>query len=524
MNDFITRFQDQLSGTLSGFDRLSFRGTLWKDRLSGMKGYLWAHGLGGRDLGKHAEEMSERVREASLAPLVAAHRPVLYLNSAKDDKQQLALQIAHQDEITEGPICAFKAVELCQSYTVRRNARTQRPELALAPRKGLHIYHYWMHPTFGFMSVRLQTWFPFSLNVFVNGREWLARQMDRAGIEYRRHDNCFTWIADVARAQTLMDQQRRADWIGALDAMARQVHPLLFAEMSIHYLMKYSWTCQDSEWAMDLMFRNPEQLRRLVPRLLHLGVVSFSSPDVLRFMGKRVSRQGTAYGRHELPICSDLKVRSNGARIKHRLGPNSIKLYDKAYDELAAVLRLEATISEPQYFHVYRCTTADSPVTWRRMRKDVADLPHRALESQKAVDRYACALASVDDQTTLEELTAQLERRVRWKGQSVRALHPFCAEDHALLTAIHHGEFNISGFRNRDLQAILYLQPARNDAERRRRSAAVSRKIRMLRAHGLIRKRSRSYRYDVTAHGRLVLNAILTAHRVTLRQITEVAA
>ena len=40
-NDFIAKYQDQLNGTLSGFDRLVFSGTLWKDRLTGMKGYLW---------------------------------------------------------------------------------------------------------------------------------------------------------------------------------------------------------------------------------------------------------------------------------------------------------------------------------------------------------------------------------------------------------------------------------------------------------------------------------------------------
>src|SRR5690348_5869905 len=81
-----------------------------------------------------------------------------------------------------------------------------------------------------------------------------------------------------------------------------------------------------------------------------LGIVSLSSPDVLRFMGKKVTRAGTAFGGFELPISGDLKVRSNGARIKHRLGPNSVKLYDKAYDEHGAVLRSEITISVPKYF------------------------------------------------------------------------------------------------------------------------------------------------------------------------------
>jgi hypothetical protein len=126
--------------------------------------------------------------------------------------------------------------------------------------------------------------------------------------------------------------------------------------MCVNYPMKYFWTCQDSEWATDLMFRNSDQLRRLVPPLLHLGVVSLSSPDVLRFMGKKVTSRGNAANGLRLPLSSDLKIRPNGARIKHRLGPNSLKLYDKAYDERGAVLRAELTITQAKYFQVYRQT------------------------------------------------------------------------------------------------------------------------------------------------------------------------
>ena len=106
MNDFIRKYQSQLTGTLSGFDRLVFRGTLWKDALTGMRGYLWPHHLGAKDFASHAEETSRRLKEASLAAVVAAGRPVRYLNSGKENKQQIAAQIAAQDGITAGPICA----------------------------------------------------------------------------------------------------------------------------------------------------------------------------------------------------------------------------------------------------------------------------------------------------------------------------------------------------------------------------------------------------------------------------------
>ena len=525
MNDFIRKFQDQLSATLSGFDRLVFRGKLWQNAVSGMKGYLWAHPVPAKDFASHVDAVSERVKQESVASFVASHRPVLYLNSGKEDKQHIAIEMAARDRIREGPLCALTAVELCTSYKVGRNQETQRPDLMLARRKCLFVYHYWIHPVFGFMSARLQTWFPFPLYLYMNGREWLARQMDQSGIRYRRHDNCFTWVEDPERAQALLDQQVRTNWVEAFDPIARQVHPLLFSELSVNYPMRYAWDCQDSEWATDLVFRDPAALRRLVPRLLQLGVVTLSSADVLRFMGKKVTRNGNAAGGLKLPLSSDLKMRVNGARIKHRLGPNSVKLYDKAYDQSGAVLRAEATISQAAYFQVYRRTDKPhSEVAKRDLRQSTADLVHRALVSQQVVDRYYCELATVDDTTTLEELTSAVAQHVIWNGQSVRALRPFDADDHALLQAVHRGEFTITGFRNKDLQQLLYSTRSIDQTEQRRRSASITRKLRILRAHGLISKRRHSHRYDVTSKGRLFLNAILLAHTITVQQITALAA
>ncbi len=524
MNDFIARFQDQLIGTLSGFDRLVFLGTLWRNRIAGLKGYLWAHQLGARDFGDHAEQMSKRVKEAALSPMQAAGRPCLYLNSGKENKQKIALEIAARDGVTEGPICALSAVELCSSYAIRRNPSSQQPELQIAPRKCLYVYQYWMHPVVGFMSARLQTWFPFSLHVYMNGREWLSQQMNREAIPYRRHENCFPWIENVARAQELMEEHLKTNWAELLNPISQQIHPLLYSELSLKYPMQYYWTCSESEWAMDLMFRDPEQLRRIVPSLLQLGIISFSSADVLRFMGKQVSRQGGPLGQ-ALPLTSDLKVRPNGARVKHRLGPNSLKFYDKAYDAWGAILRPEVTINVPKYFKVFRPTEApDSKLDWRPMRQAVADIHHRAEVSQKILDRYCSALAAVDDSTTLEELSATIEKRVRWKGRSIRALHPFEPQDHRLLQTIHRGEFQINGFRNRDLQALLYPNPPKTKQEQRKRSAAMSRQLRMLRAHGLIRKRQKSNIYEVTADAHLALNAILLAHRVTINKLLSLAA
>src|SRR5450759_5803258 len=133
-----------------------------------------------------------------------------------------------------------------------------------------------MDDVFGFMSTRLQTWFPFALYLYTNGRERLARQMDQASMHYQRHDNCFSWIEDFARAQTLLDEQLKTDWAGALDVCTQRAHPL-FPELCANYPMRYYWTCFQSEWATDIVFSDPEQLRHMYPHLIHLGINSFST-------------------------------------------------------------------------------------------------------------------------------------------------------------------------------------------------------------------------------------------------------
>lgn len=526
MNKFIERFSSRIAGVLSGFDRVVFRGSLRRiQHGQGMMNYLWAERVLLKNFGQHVQQISERIKSASLQVAQQQKRPIHYLHSSQVSKEDMARKIADRDQVREGLVCVLSCVEPCMSYEVRRNAASQRLELASCIRKCLHLYHYWIHPRLGFIHARLQTWFPFAIQVCLNGREWLARQMDQAGIQYQRYDNCFGQIGDYAQAQKLMEQQLKVRWPQLLDPIAGQLNPLheeIFADFPTHYY----WTTYQSEWAMDIVFRDPQQLRRLYPRLLHLGIRSFSSPQVLRFLGKKTTLAGQVPGNFTQQIVTDLRRRQEGVRIKHALGRNSVKLYDKLYTPSSAVLRLEATVNEPKDFLVYRRKEGDGkgPRSWRTMRRGVADLHRRTQISQKIVDRYADALASVDDHATLEELTASIERRVNWKGKWVRPLHPFTPEDRTLLEAVNRGEFTVHGLRNRDLQCLLYDSPLASPTEARRRSAAVSRKLRLLRAHGLIQKLPHTHRYQVTASGRSIISALLTARHATLKQLAAIAA
>ena len=157
------------------------------------------------------------------------------------------------------------------------------------------------------------------------------------------------------------------------------------------------------------------------------------------------------------------------------------------------------------------------------MRKGVSDMPRRAELSQRSNERYMNALATVATPTPLRTLTEKLSRPVSWQGKRVRGLNLLGEEDARLLSAVARGEFLISGLRNRDLQSLLYEKPTEDPAEKRRRCGQVTRKLRMLRAHGLVHKVPHTHRYMVSEKGRQVVAAVHAAREADIAKLTQAA-
>ena len=130
----------------------------------------------------------------------------------------------------------------------------------------------------------------------------------------------------------------------------------------------------------------------------------------------------------------------------------------------------------------------------------------------------------MDDSTRLQELVGPIEKPIAWHGKRARALHPFAEPDRPLLEAIGRGEFLINGLRNKDLVWLLHHTAARSDQERRRRSCAISRKLRLLRAHHLIRKVPHTHRYHLTAEAAQLVAALIAAANAPVNLLIPKAA
>lgn len=515
MNRFIARYRDRIIGVLSGFDRLVFRGTLRKIAfVTGMMGFLSKRRILLKDFAAWAQGMTAHVQENALEAARLMDRPIQYLPSSRTDKEAVALEIAQRDQIKEGLVAVLTCVEPCRTFEIHRNRAQKRLQLVSQESKCKFIYQYIIDPEVGWMHARIQTWLPFNIQVCINGREWLSRQMDRESIATERADNTFPSIAHLERAQNLMKQHVKTRWPEFLRRMARRLNPhhgALFPELDLDYY----WSIYQSEWATDVMFKDRRSLMEIYPGLIRHGITAFSSADVMRFLGRKLD------GRFNGEIVTSLKERVEGIRIKHWVDENSQKLYDKWSN-----LRAENTMQNPDPYKVCRAKEGDpkGKKDWRGLRKGIADAARRVQLQQAANNRYLDAMAAADTSTPLGKLAEEITGRVSWHGTKIRGLRPWNPEDLALFRMVNDGKWTIHGFRNRDLQAKLFKAPAESEQQKRCRSSRVTRLIGLLRAHRLVKKEPKSHRYTVTPRGREILTAILAAQDVSLEQLRKAAA
>jgi len=515
MKSFISRHAQKIIGILKGFDRIVFRGHLRPlSHVSGFLSFLWANRVLLKDFSPFAKEITHLLKEASLEEAKKMKRPIIYLESSKTDKEHKARKILEANPVDAGLICVFKVIEPCFTYEVHRSREKKKLELRRKLGKCKHFYHYYLDPSFGFMNARIQTWFPFTIQICVNGRHWLANQLDRAGVRYWQEDNCFPWLRDVKHAQRLMDRFLKIAWPQRLDRFARNLNSA-HAKIFRRHPMQYYWSVYQSEWATDVMFEDDHALSKIYPALTRYAIFALSTADVMRFLGRKVPKL------YQGEVVSDYKDRPEGVRVKHRVGVNSVKVYDKE----KSILRVETTMNDPKDFKVFRPKQGDEngSCKWRSLRKGVADIHRGAKVSDASNDRYLDALAAVSNDAPLKTLFHDVAMRTTLNGQPVRALRLWDKEDVALLKAVGSGEFVINGFRNRSIVQKLHPKTS-NQKERKRRSAQMSRKLRILRAHGIIKKVNKTYRYQVTEKGRILIAAVTASLEANVTSLVEMAA
>lgn len=512
MKSFLSRFHALVLFTLSGFDRIRLCGeSRLLNHARGVQSYCYQQRVLFKDFPRHAQTLTEQF--CSETKRQRGDVPLKYLNSPDIDKEAVALDLARQHGRTSGRIALITCQESALTYRLRKNHNG-----LIEPRKEKtrcnHYYHYFLHEQLGLCYVRIQSWFPFSVRVGLNGRRWLAQQLRNRNIGFEQRGNLISAVDDVELAQRLLDEQKYVLWPELLRDLVRPVHPL-WDYLHEEARTPLYWMAEQTEWATDFVFRSADDLALWYPRWIQHGVLNLSCKDVMRYLGKKVPEHG--YGNLTGEAKIDLRTRAEGTRLKFWYNTNSSKIYDKE----GIALRTETTINSTKEYKVFRTKEGepeDAPKSWQHMRKGVPDMPRRADVANAANERLIESLASVAEPTTLGELLKPLGQPVVKDGRRLaRPLNPLTGADGELLRAIGQGDYLLNGFRNRDLRSSL-LGPCADEKTRRQQSARITRLLALLKAHGLIMKVQKTHRYQLTAQGRRIVTALLSAHAANAQE------
>ena len=333
--------------------------------------------------------------------------------------------------------------------------------------------------------------------------EWLARQLDRAGVRYLRYDNSLQRIDNLDKASELCEQFAHRAWPRVLNAFARMVNPLL-GRITRAGFGGYHWVVDQAEIATDVMFTSRPELAQVWPDICRHATLNLSSEDVLAFLGRK------PHPNLAPEVCTDSKRRPQGWRVRHRVGRNWVKCYDKG-----SVLRVETTINKPSEFRAPRVFTdvkGRRELRWCPMRKGVADFWRNFQVGTAANRRYLDALAAAPLKGEgVAALDALCRPRTK-NGRTYARFNPLTPADLALFRAVLAGQNTINGFRNGDLTRRLYRRPPRDSDEAHRRCERISRLIVKLRGHALVAKVPRARLYRVTPYGQRVLTAAIATH------------
>lgn len=478
------RYSEKISGVLSCYDRIVVTGTL--PVLSNAKhltAYLFQNNIRIFDYAKFAEPYRDQLKQNAQQIAEAAGLEIEYIRSSGIRKEAVIESILKKRGTHPGLVHIISAMEGCTTYKPWHDKVSHKTFLKYDQGKCLTYYFYFIDEVLGLCYVRVPTWLPFKLQIFFNGHAWLASELAKKNIGHQMMDNAFISIDDWGKAQKMSDHLSIKNLHKRLNAFSEKYCP-------VHKVFKqhYHWSIMQCEYSTDIVFKKQEDLKPLYEGLITKAIHSVKPENILTFLGKKM------HGKYEGEIGNHYHVRIEGSRIKHSMGKASIKMYDK----FAHILRIETTVNDVTFFKHYReVIHRDGSSTQKEasMKKNIYSLkPLREIVAASN-HRYVEFISAIDDDTIGQKKLEKATEPKTVENRHYKGLNFFSKADKKVVLALARGELNIYGFRCKDLAR--HLKDYSSDQ--------LSRLLKRLRVHGIVKKIGRSYKYYLTAFGKEII-------------------
>lgn len=501
--------KEKINGILETFDRMIVNGYLLN--LCNYRHFLYyliQNGVKLKDFNQFALKQTDSLCKNIETYVKKNHAEIHYLNSGKIDKDEFARSIFDNNQNKVGLITALSTVEICNTMTVKPNHDTKQLEVTSRPTKCKHYYFYYNDKEFGWMYLKIQTWFPYNVQIYINGHEYLSKIFDKENIKYEMYHNSFSYIEDFDKAQKLADGILNKKISASFDGLVSQINSNLPNIESI-FSHSYYWCIDQCEFATDINFKSRDDLSLFYKTLVETTYFTFSSEDIYSFFGRNVSRIHTFT---KGDIVSDLRHRYQGYRIKFKINNNQIKMYDKGNN-----LRIEVTINNPKDFKVLK--TEENGKTdelietkkWVSMGKSIANL-YRYVEISKSITkRYIESLPEIDTEEIPISEIQKISSSITINDRKYTGFNILSRDTLKLLSIISSGEYLLNGFSNKNIRYKYF------DVEITKKEInKLTRLLAKLKAHKVIKKVAGKNKYYLTTNGRKITNSILLYTRKTL--------
>ena len=482
------KFHDQLDGVLHCYDRVILLGSLHPFCYAkGMTHYLYEHQIRIFDYAQFAEPLRDQICQQA-EQLAQEHGLAIEFIRKKNFRKEDRIQALLKTRGTQpGLVHIFSALEACTTYKPWHDKQTHQTYLRTDSGKCLHYYFYFIDPDLGLCYLRVPTWCPFRLQFYFNGHAWLAAQLRANGVAFDLLDNAFAHIADYGVANQLVAHFDLVYLHRTLDTFAQR-----FCPVSHSLNLSYQWSIYQAEYATDLVFKRQSDLQAFYPHLVETLIHTVKPADIATFLGRKL------HGNYRGELGNRFNVRLAGTRLKHVMGPVSLKVYDK----FGLILRIEVTVNDVSFFLQYRQVQhrdGETETKYAPMKKTLYSLAPLAEQLQAANRRYLELLSAIETPEVGLQKVQRLTETCTENAHRYKGFNLLAEADAALFRLLLRGEFAISGLTARAVHARL---PDHTPGQ-------ISRLLKRLRVHGLLKKVGRHYKYYLTDLGREIATIAL---------------
>jgi hypothetical protein len=483
------RYASKIRGVLACFDRIVLTATLPEICYpEGMTKYLGGKGVRVFDFADWAKPFSTEIRVNAERLAEESGLAIEYIQRPRSFRKEERIEkILAKRGSAPGMVHIFSVLETCTEYRPWHDKPSGKTFLRAKESKCKHFYFYFIDPELGLCYFRIPLWAPFRLQFYCNGHNMLATRLRQKRIAYDLRDNAFVQVADWKTAQELADTLSVVYIHRRLREFVRR-----FCPIARHFPFEYHWSFMQVEYALDIVFDRQSDLAPIYDNLVRTAVHAVKADNVATFLGRKLT------DRTPDEVGNNFHTRIKGTCIRHHMGWAAIKMYDK----FGLILRIETVCNDVSFFHHYRQVErkdGSSEMKLAPMKKSIYSLSPLREVMAAANQRYLEFLSAIDDPSSGIKDLDRISSPARNGKRSFRGFNFFTQLDRRVFEVILGGQFNIYGFRNRDLRQHL------ND----RSPSQVARLLTRLRLHGLIRKVAHHSKYYLTHLGRTAAIAAL---------------